>query len=159
MTFLSSDLKPGDILLYRGTGFYSKLIFLKTWHAISHVEVFLGNVNEKRNMSTASRDGQGVAIYPLREDISYVLRPTLPFNTDAAIEFALKSTGTPYGWLDLIQFCGIDIDANGIVCSPYATYVQRIAGIPVFRNEKAEKIAPSNFLLSELYNIIYSPLT
>lgn len=157
--FLTSDLKPGDVLLYKGQGFYSKLIFLKTWHEISHVEVFLGDVAEKRNMSTASRDGQGVGIYPVREDISYVLRPNVPFNKDAALEFALKATGTPYGWWDLLQFIGLDINTDGIVCSPYATYVERTASVNAFKNEKPEKIAPKDFLLSELYDVIYSPLS
>jgi len=138
-------LQAGDVLLYRGTGVYGFVIRVKTWHQIGHVEVYHGH-----GVSAASRDGQGVNIYPLREDkLCNVLRPNVPFRVSAADRFVASMRGTPYGWWDLANFTGWHVDAKGIVCSPFATLDLRAGGVPVFNSEPANLIAPFQFLLSE----------
>lgn len=147
-----AQMKHGDVLLYRGTGLYGRLIALKTWHPVGHVEISLGG-----GRSVASRDGKGVGEYDHRaKDLYAVLRPNVPFDAAAARRFFRKWQGTLYGWLDLLNFIGMNVDANGIVCSPFATRYLRAGGVPVFNTEPAEKIAPFQFLLSELLDQIWS---
>ena len=139
-------IQAGDVLLYKPTGIFGRIIALKTWHAISHVEVSLGN-----GESVASRDGKGVGRYPHRSaQLAHVLRPTLPLNLTTAMAYFDTVKGQPYGWLDLLAFIGAKIDGPGMVCSPFATAFLRAGGLPIFRSEEARKIAPFQFLLSEL---------
>lgn len=139
-------LQPGDVLLYNGSGLYSWIIRIKTWHAVSHVEVYIGD-----GQSVASRDGLGVGEYPLREDYTHVLRPSVPFQRRAAMYwFRRRANGQPYGWLDLLAFVGMTRDHPGMVCSDFATQFLREGGVPVFNREPSRQIAPFQFLTSEL---------
>lgn len=141
---LVSQLQAGDALLYSGKGLYGCLIRLKTWHSVGHVEVYLG-----LGLSTASRDGVGVGLYPVREtDLAYVWRPQMPFNASRAFAYASKRKGEPYGWLDLLAFIGWKSDGEGTVCSPYATDVQRAGGVDPFNWEPSRNIAPFQWLTS-----------
>lgn len=139
-----TDLQPGDVLLYRPKGVFGWVIRFHTGYKIGHVEVYVGN-----GQSVASRDGVGVDVYPWRNtELAYVLRPTCPFNLVRAMAwFTRVGKGQPYGWLDLLQFCGYDVEARGMVCSPCATYMQRAGEIPVFGDRPAETIKPGDFLL------------
>jgi hypothetical protein len=140
-------LRPGDVLLYGPTGLFGRLIALKTWHALSHVEIYIGG-----GQSAASRDGLGVAIYQARlHDAKHALRPTVPFSVMRALAwFAVHAKGQPYGWLDLLAFLGVSKDMPGMVCSSFATQFLRAGGVPVFRDEPANFIAPVQFMTSEL---------
>lgn len=144
---LAAQLRPGDVLLYRGTGLYGFLIRVHTWHDVGHVEVYVGE-----GQSEASRDGLGVGRYPLRTaDLLHVLRPKPPLDLAAGERWFATVKGTPYGWLDLLQFVGVPIDAPGIVCSPFATERCRAVGFDPFNGEAAAKIAPFEFLLSDQF--------
>ena len=134
--------RQGDILLYKPVSFYGRLIAVKTWHSISHVEIYDGSYR-----SLASRDGQGVGRYPLRMDqLAYVLRPTVPLDFDKGHVWFDGMNGTPYGWLDLLAFVGLNVNAKGIVCSPFAAGYLRACGWNVFPSDPIEKIAPFQFL-------------
>lgn len=143
---MTRDLRPGDVLLYKGKGLFSLLIRIKSWHPQTHVEVYIGN-----GRSAASRDGKGVAIYPVRlDDLAHVLRPDVPFDRAAAMRwFAAEANGLPYGWADLLVFVGLNINHRGVVCSAFATQFLRAGGVAIFNNELAERVAPFQFLLSE----------
>lgn len=137
----SLEFQPGDCLLYRPVGFFGRLIAIKTWHPLSHVEVYVGN-----GISVASRDGQGVGHYPLRlGQLAYVLRPTTPLDLAAGLRYARRMTGTPYGWMDLLNFVGVNVDAKGIVCSPFATEFYRACGWRCFPADDPNDIAPFQF--------------
>lgn len=139
-------LQSGDVLLYGPKGFFGKVIAFKTWHPIAHVEVYIGD-----DHAVASRDGQGVGLYVARTgDIKHVLRPNVPLDLVAALHWFETVKGQPYGWMDLLQFAGFGANGKGMVCSPCATEFLRAGGVPVFGNEPAIKIAPFQFLLSEL---------
>lgn len=139
-------IQAGDVLLYRPTGLFGRVIALKTWHMIAHVEVSLGG-----GESVASRDGLGVGRYPHRSaDLAHVLRPVLPMDLAAALRWFRTVEGQPYGWVDLLAFIGLTADGPGMVCSPFATEFLRAGGLPVFRSEPARFIAPFQFLTSEL---------
>lgn len=148
-------LKPGDTLLYRPAGKFGLLIAVKTWHRISHVEVYDGNLK-----SLASRDGLGVDRYPLRlSELAYVLRPQVKLDLEAGRKYFDSLKGTPYGWLDLANFVGLPVDRGGIVCSPFATGFYRAAGWNIFPTDPVNKVAPFQFLdlLGPEYAVAYGP--
>lgn len=148
MTLLET-LKPADVLLYKPRGVFGWIIATKTWHQVAHCEAYIG-----AGFSVASRDGLGVGLYPLRvEDLAYVCRPVVPFDMSRALAWFEKQKGTPYGWADLGQFIGLNIDALGIVCSPFVTRFLRAGRIDPFNGEPAEKIAPFEFLLADCFKI------
>lgn len=135
-------LREGDIMLYRPKKFFGWLIATKTWHKISHVEVYDGNFQ-----SLASRDGQGVGRYPLRlSELAYVLRPSVPLDLAKGRAYFESMKGTPYGWCDLVDFLGFSLDTTGIVCSPFAAGFLRAAGWHVFPTDPINKVAPFQFL-------------
>lgn len=150
-------LKPGDTLLYRPSGKFGWIIAVKTWHAISHVEVYDGSLQ-----SLASRDGLGVDRYPLRlNDLAYVLRPRVPLNLSKGRAYFDSLKGTPYGWWDLADFVNLPVDGKGIVCSPFVAGFYRAAGWNVFPTDPVNKIAPFQFLdlIGEGLELAYSPET
>lgn len=139
-------IQAGDVLLYKPSGLFGHIIAVKTWHPIAHVEVALSAAE-----SVASRDGQGVGRYPHRsKDLAHILRPIRPVDLDAALRWFQTVKGQPYGWVDLLAFIGLKADGRGMVCSPFATDFLRAGGLPIFNGEEPRKIAPFQFLLSEL---------
>ena len=151
--FTPDKLQAGDCLLYRPKGIFGQLIRIKTWHKISHVEVYAGN-----GMSYASRDGLGVNLYPVRlSELAWVLRPSkLPANI--TFSYAKSMIGTPYGWLDLLAFIGLPVNFPGIVCSAFATNIYRTdLDWPIFPTDTATDIAPFEFLtlVGNGFNVIY----
>ena len=160
-------LHPGDVLLYRPTGIFGWVIATKTWHQVGHCEIYLG-----AGVSVASRDGLGVGIYPLRTaDLATVCREaprtcayggethTFPLRFDLAKALAWYriQPAQPYGWLDLLQFVGLNIDSKGIVCSPFATEFLRAGGLDPFNHEPSLKIAPFQFRLSPVFDVTEVP--
>jgi hypothetical protein len=148
-----TGLIQGDVLLYNSKGVYGRIIAFKTWHKVTHVELYLG-----LGLSSASRNGVGVNLYPLREaDLVYVWRPKMPFNAGKAMNYTAKHKGTPYGWLDLLAFAGLKCDGDGIVCSPWVTDVLRNNGIDPFNGEPSRLVAPFEFLCSpvgDVYEVV-----
>lgn len=135
-------LRAGDILLYRPAGIFGRLIQVKTWHSISHVEIYVGGFE-----SVASRDGKGVDRYPLRlSELAYVLRPNVRLTLSDGLTYFAAWKGAPYGWLDLLAFFGITANFKGIVCSPFAAGFLRACGWNVFPADRVEDVAPFQFL-------------
>jgi hypothetical protein len=152
----SADLLPGDVLLYKASGVYGWIIRFHTGHPISHVECYVGN-----GQSAASRDGKGTAVYPLRTDgLVMVCRPILPFDVAKALAWFAAEGHKPYGWADLLQFIDVNVDTDGIVCSPFVTELLRAGGLDPFNGEPAEKIAPFQFETSNVFrNLLYNAPT
>jgi hypothetical protein len=149
MTPLEIGVQAGDVLLYRAKGLYGRLIAVKTWHDISHVEIYVGGFQ-----SVASRDGQGTGLYPWRNtELALICRPPASFSLSKAMHWFLKSPHRPYGWLDLLQFVGLNVETRGIVCSPFATEFSRAGDLDPFNGEPADKIAPFQFETSPVYRV------
>lgn len=148
-------LKPGDILLYRPVGFFGWVISIKTWHPISHVEIYDGDLK-----SLASRDGIGVGRYPVRlAQLAYVLRPRVALDLAAGRAWFETVKGQPYGWIDLVNFVGIPLSTDGMVCSPFATRYLRACHWNIFPTDSADAIAPFQFLdvVGDELSLAYSP--
>jgi hypothetical protein len=146
-------LQPGDVLLYSATGLYGRIIAIKTWHTVAHVECYVGN-----GQSVASRNGIGTGRYPLRlTDLWTLCRPRQPFDCAKALTWFTAQPHRPYGWIDLLQFIGVDVHRPGIVCSPFVTEFLRAGDLDPFNGEDADKVAPFEFALSPVFfNLPYS---
>ena len=151
-------LLPGDCLLYRPSSIFGRLIALKTWSQISHVEVFIGN-----KLNAASRDGIGVDLYDLRVDkLGYILRPNKSFNIHKSLDWFYKEAkGQEYDWKGILIFTLAVKQGNNqkMFCSEFATRFYRKGGLKIFSdNYNADRVAPSNFLLSPCFDMIYKDL-
>lgn len=136
------DLLPGDCLLYTPSSLFGAIIKLKTWHSIAHVEVFAGAAT-----SWASRDGKGVSRYPWRNtELAYILRPCVHLDLPAANAWATSIIGTPYGWLELLNFVGLSVEKKGMFCSQFVAEYYRHAGWHLFPEDRAAQVAPFEFL-------------
>lgn len=144
---IESILKSGDCLLYKPASIFGSVISVKTWHPVSHVEIFHSYNSEDGPRSIASRDGKGVNIYPTRTNqLIYVLRPNRALDLAAGFRYARRMFGTPYGWWDLLNFIGLNTDSKGIVCSAFATEFYRACGWLVFPTDASNDVAPFEFL-------------
>lgn len=133
---------PGDVLLYRPASVFGWVIAVKTWHRCTHVEVYAGDAQ-----SWASRDGLGFAKYPIRlSQLGWVLRPTRPLDLAAANRWAALKVGTPYGWLELLNFVGIPLDGHGMFCSDAIVEYLRRGGWAIFPEDRTTQVAPFEFL-------------
>lgn len=138
---------PGDVLLYKGDGFFSNLIFLKTWHEISHCECYVGG-----GKSAASRDGIGVGLYPLRsKGLVGIYRPK-DFDLESAMAWFQTVDGQKYDWVGLLRFAwfkSVPSGNNGkMFCSEFLTRFLRAGGCDPFPREDADAVAPYQFSIT-----------
>lgn len=166
LAMLPADLTPdqilalvraGDQLLYRPQRFdlkhpgwiFGALIRFKTWHNVSHCELYIG-----KGKSAASRDGVGVGLYPLRtSELAYILRPTQSLDWAAFWKWFYTVNGQAYDWVGLVRFAwfkSIPTTHNDkMFCSEFLTRADRALGVNAFNpDEDADAVAPASFLLS-----------
>jgi len=172
-------LQPGDVLLYRPLGFhwrripgwvFGRLIALKTWHNISHCEVFAGSKERWHNLkgqvwggyaSEASRDGLGVDRYPLRlTELAYVLRPIEPdFDWKKGEVWFESVKGQKYDWWGLVRFVRTNMKPsfNRMFCSTFVIRRLRQSGNhPVADTVDADSIAPAGLIDSPTLRVVAS---
>lgn len=141
-------LKLGDCLLYSGNSPYSWLIKIKTWNKITHCEMYFVN-----GTSLASRDGQGVNFYELREKgLVKVLRPKFPIDHEKLIKWFDTVQNQKYDWLGLLRFAWFDKvpfgNNNKQFCSEFMVRAYRAASdYKIFNRVDADAIAPWMFEL------------
>ena len=146
---IPADLKPGDILLYSGTGFASDVIKIKEGEPIdggvSHIEVYAGD-----GQSWASRDGIGVNLYPFRSDgLQEIRRPVKSFDSAKVIDWFSTFKGAPYGWSDIAESVDLSIPQRGMDCSHFASACMIAGDTPHFDDGyPLNKITPRDFRLS-----------
>lgn len=156
-----ATLRPGDVLLYSGSGFFSTVIKVKTWSRYSHVETYDGE-----RTSLASRDGIGVGRYAVRlEGLRVVVRP----NAGLAIEAGRawfrgdsphgRIDGQGYDWFGLLAFAAARFQgkSNGKMhCSEFVTRYLRQCGFDPFNDYDADGIAPSEFAKNSAFSVVWS---
>jgi len=154
MNAIFTDLRPGDIFLYRPNNFWGWIIAIKTWTPLSHIETYIGGQS-----SAASRDGIGVGTYPTRWDnLALVLRPIKSFNLAKALAWHRKVIGQRYDWLGLLVFflAARQGAPDRMFCSEHTTRIARAAGIEPFNADyDADRVAPATFLASPAYHQIW----
>lgn len=125
MPLALEHLMPGDVLLYGGRSFMSRLIQIKTWSRYSHCEMYDGG-----GYSLASRDGIGVGRYPVRGDgLLAILRVRVPMDMDAIRNWHETVDGQPYDWWGLLAFTSAKIQGREnfkMFCSEYLARALRM---------------------------------
>lgn len=150
------ELQFGDCLLYSTKwDLIDIIIRIKTWSVASHVEVYVGN-----DFSVASRNGIGVNRYPLRKDgLVAVLRPKLPLNRDAGMEyFYKKACGQGYDFKGLLCFALAvhQGSPDKQFCSEFETNFYRACQFEPFSSDvSADTIAPGTNLFSSEFTHIW----
>lgn len=152
--FDQTILQPGDTILYRPTAFslekfggwlFGRLIALKSWHNISHVEVYVGG-----GESVASRDGEGVNRYLWRStEIGYVLRPGQPVDLVIGMRWFNGVRGQGYDWLGLTRFVRTSIVSSQtkMFCSAFwLRFYRACAFNPFSAIVDADSIAPGEII-------------
>jgi cell wall-associated NlpC family hydrolase len=151
------DLQPGDVLLYKGTGFFGWLTRTKTWSPVGHVEIYIGN-----GVTITASAQLGVAYHPLRVPHSrllYVRRPKTPFNLPAAILwFETSAKGQKYDTFGLFRafFLRKAGAKDKMWCSEVSDSFLRAGEVFLFDCQYAapETISPAQFLqTNDLHNI------
>ena len=152
----TSLLLPGDVILYRPSSIIGWIIAIKTWSFVSHVECYIGN-----NKSIGARP-EGVNIYPLRNDkyVSYILRPTEPFDIVKAMEwFNKEAKGDKYDIGGLFGFFlthNTKLHFDKEFCSMLAAMWYDAGDCFLFNSTYPEnKIAPAQFLQTPHLSIIW----
>jgi hypothetical protein len=147
-------LHIGDLLLYSGSGMFSKLIRIKTWSRYSHCEVVDGF-----GLSVASRDGLGVGRYPFRSDgLAMVLRPDGKFEYRKARQWFKTVDGQGYDWLGLLAFTSAKYQGNDnkrMFCSEFTTRYYRAGGFDPFNGYDADGIAPGEFAKCPRFKVLW----
>lgn len=154
------NLKPGDCLLYKPkkSSLFGWLIAIKTWHAISHCEVYIGD-----GLSAASRDRIGVDIYPTRySELTMVLRPKPEYHFNLAMAlkwFILSAKGQKYDWLGLLRFTWRSDYSKGNTnnkqfCSEFVLRFYRAGNFDPMPGEDADAVAPFQFGYNPLFSKI-----
>lgn len=149
-----SQLKPGDVLLYRPVDWIGWLIAIKTWTKVSHVEIYSGN-----KMSIASRDGLGVNRYSFREKkLAAVLRPNQPFSFEKMNDYFESVRGQKYDWRALLDFLMLSRngDPGKQICSEFASNATCAGGLKTIATHwPADRTAPANFLAMPCFDLIW----
>lgn len=149
------QLLAGDVLLYRGTGFWSWGIRVKTWSHFSHCEIFDSYDPTLDNaVSLASRDGEGVERYVFRTSgLMAILRPSDPPTLD--MERGRKwftegdgngppPRGQKYDWLGLWSFYNAKRQGSKkpeMFCSEFVARYFKKSGYQLFFGD-SDSISP-----------------
>jgi hypothetical protein len=146
LSFDSSILRPGHILLYKPSSFFGRVIARFSKYPISHVEMYKGG-----GISYASRDGLGVAQYELREeDLAYVLESTFPLDMARVAKAFAGKDGDPYDWGTIVKHISERISEgapHSEVCSELVTYLARVGGaFSLFGVDPPDRVKPADFL-------------
>lgn len=147
------SFRPGDVLLYSGTSWFSRLIQFKTWSRYSHCEVYDGD-----GCSVASRDGVGVGRYPLRTDeLRVILRP-VAFDVVPARAWFATVDGQPYDWFGLLAFTSAKRQGRNnwkMFCSEFVVRYLRAGGLDPVNGYDADGIAPGELMKSTTLRVIW----
>lgn len=149
--------RPGDVLLYSGTGVLSWGIKVKTWSRFSHVEVY-----DQEGTTVASRDGKGVNRYVFSEkNLRAILRPRTPpaIDFDAGRQwFRTEAIGQPYDWLGLFAFFSARAQGSkkqAMFCSEFAARYFKKCGYCLFFGD-SDAIAPGEFWKNPLLSLVWA---
>lgn len=154
-------LQAGDHLLYYANCLADRVICLKTWSVVAHIEVAVGPYADGSGCyerAVAAR-ADGVNCYPFRrQGLRYILRPTRWLQGRADDWFLRVAQGQRYDWLGLLCFTlAVKQGApHRMFCSEFARNLCRAAGCPAFADSwPGDKTAPGSFLMSPAFDVIF----
>lgn len=150
------DLKPGDVLVYSGSSWWSRLIRIKTWSRATHVEMVSANGRK----AYGAREDSGVGTWDLRiEGLVAVLRYDGLDMLDV-VEFHLRCTRPRQGYdfLGLLRFFTWGAQSTDRqFCSEYVTRLLRAGGVrPFAPGLDADLVPPSYFEASPVPRVVWT---
>lgn len=153
-----TQLRPGDVLLYRPSSWVGWVIAVKTASRVaSHVEIAV-----KPGIAIAARQ-EGVDYYETRwSNLSRVLRPNHSVDINKALDWFHKNArGQRYDYLALGRFFiipGLKQSTDKQICSELATRFLRAGAVGwrPFGAEDADLVAPRDFLKSDEFDLVWS---
>lgn len=149
-------LTPGDTMLYYSKdSLVDRIIAIKTWTYVSHIEIYVGYFEHEGQLghwSVASRNGIGVGLYKTRwDDLVCVREPRPDGNLNAAMRwFWTKANGQGYDWKGLLCF-SLAVKQGShdkMFCSEFATRWYRFFERPQFDNDWDADRTPPMFYLT-----------
>jgi hypothetical protein len=159
--FDTTQLRPGDHLLYSPCDWAGRITSFKTWSPAVHIEIYIGN-----GQSVASRNGLGVNRYPLRTaQLVAVLRPNASLDMARAMAWfsepfqaycSMGVQGRPYGWATLARFYNIHLNSVGWICSEFAAMFDVAGGFHPFADAYCSgSIDPGDYFISPKFDWIW----
>jgi hypothetical protein len=153
---IPTPLMPGDLLLYRPSSLFGRLISIKSWSRYSHCEVA---VSPGKSFSARA---DGVRYNPTRWDhLACVMRPD-PARLDmtAGLKwFNEKAHGQAYDYYGILRFFTIGKQSmDKQFCSEVATRFYRNAGFPdLFHAQDADLVPPGWFAtMAPEFSLVWS---
>lgn len=144
--YLLKMLQPGDLLFYSGTGFFSRLIKIKTYSEWTHVAVYLGGGLQREFV-----EGCGPQVVPLRiKNLGMIKRRLGAWSKARSDEYwdTVKDQSYDYWGLILGFLARIQgRDNRKMFCSEYVTRDDRYAvdGQHLFSDEiDADGVSPAD---------------
>lgn len=152
-------LRPGDLLIYSRSAFFSRAIKIKTWSNYSHVETFLGGTKTHSARDSGKfwgkpTPGTGVGVFEIDFDgLVLVRRPRDPFNFERAWEYIKSVEGQRYDTFGIFRFFTIGKQSTDKqFCSEDATRLARAAGVhPFVKWLDADLVSPRDLAISIAY--------
>lgn len=161
-------LQPGDVCMFSRSGVFNTLISIKTWSRITHVEVVASKPLPGVAVMAASRNGQGVNLYPSNFDgCALVLRlntlvPGVVWDADKALEWMRLVQGQKYDWIGLLNFTyarWASEQNQKMFCSEFAIRFLRRGGLvgpaDILPEQDADTVAPSAFIATPGLRVIW----
>lgn len=127
---MNAPVQSGDVLAFRGTGFFSWLV--RHWTASEWAHVGIAWCLGRRIMVLESLpSGGGVRVVPFAAKTGSVSLVTTGIVWNEVVqEAAVRRLGEPYGWVDAFRAgFGLRPTSKGLQCAEYASEVLGAAGI------------------------------
>lgn len=144
--YLLKLLQPGDLLIYSGSGFFSRLIKLKTYSEWTHVAIYLGGGKQRE-----FREGAGAQEVPFRtQNLGMIKRRYGVWSRERSDEYweEVKDQGYDY-WGLILGFLARrqGRENKSMWCSEYVTRDDRnaVEGQHLFSDEiDADGVSPAD---------------
>lgn len=154
--FILKILQPGDMIVYSGTGFFSRLIKFKTASEWTHVSVYIGG-GKMREFKEA-RGAQEVDVRI--ENIALIRRPKCPWDREKSDQFWHEVKDQKYDYLGLLWSFYARKQGrmnNKMFCSEFFTRDARSStGCPAVSEETdADAVTPEDLGKTVAYTTIW----
>jgi hypothetical protein len=136
--YLLKLLKPGDLLFYSGTGFFSRVIKWKTSSEYTHVAVYIGDGKQRE-----FKEGAGAQEVPLRlKNLAMIRRRVSGWSREKSDVYWDEVKGQEYDYIGLYwSFWARQQGRNNyrMFCSEYVVRDdRRAAEVPFLMSEETD---------------------
>ena len=154
--FMLKILQPGDLLIYSGTGLFSRLIKFKTASEWTHVAVYIGG--GKQREFREARDAEEVDLRI--ENLALVRRPKCPWDRAKSDEYWEEVKEQKYDYIGILWSFYARVQGrnnNKMFCSEYVVRDARAATgcSPMSEETDADAVTPEDLGKTVAYTTIW----